>query len=137
VSRGAVTLQRRVLLVDDDPLLLDVLTTVLDLEEFEVLAASDGDTALDLATRVRIDLVVCDVRMPGTDGLEVCRRLKTDPSTADVPVILLTGRDTEGSRAAGEAAGCDAYVTKPFSALELLDVMRAQPPREPRPSSEE
>ncbi len=124
MGSGAVALQRRVLLVDDDPLLLEVLTTVLDLEEFEVVAAADGETALDLAARERIDLVVCDVRMPGTDGIEVCRRLKADPTTADVPVILLTGKDTAEGRAAGEAAGCDAYVTKPFSALELLDVMR-------------
>lgn len=137
MSRGTVALQQRVLLVDDDPLLLEVLTTVLDLEEFEVLAASDGDTALGLATRERIDLVVCDVRMPGTDGLEVCRRLKTDPSTAGVPVILLTGRDTEEGRAAGEAAGCDAYVTKPFSAIELLEVMRTQLAREPPPDAEQ
>ncbi len=70
--------------------------------------------------------------MPGTDGLEVCRRLKSNPETADLPVILLTARDTPEGRAAGEQAGCDAYVTKPFSPLELLDIMRAQPRRRPR-----
>lgn len=127
---AAVGLKRRVLLVDDDPLLLEVLTTVLDLEEFAVVAASDGETALDLAADQWIDLVVCDVRMPGIDGLEVCRRLKADAATADVPVILLTGKDTDEARAAGQAAGCDAYVTKPFSALELLDVMRGLPDRD-------
>ena len=135
MSGGAVALKRRVLLVDDDPLLLEVLTTVLDLEEFEVLAASDGDTALGLAAREVVDLVVCDVRMPGTDGLEVCRRLKADPATADLPVILLTAKDTEEGRAAGEEVGCDAYVTKPFSPLELLDIMRSQPSRPRRDGS--
>lgn len=118
---------RRVLLVDDDPLLLDVLTTVLDLEDFEVVAAADGDTALDIAAEQPIDLVVCDVRMPGTDGIEVCRRIRSDPATKDVPVILLTARDTEEGRRAGEAAGCNAYVTKPFSPLELLEILRSLP----------
>ena len=126
---GSLAVQRRVLLVDDDLLLLEVLTTVLDLEEFDVVSASDGDTALEIAARDEVDLVVCDVRMPGTDGLEVCRRLKGDPETAELPVVLLTARDTPEGRAAGEAAGCDAYVTKPFSPLELLQILRAQPHR--------
>ena len=129
MTGGAVAMKRRVLLVDDDPLLLEVLTTVLGLEEFEVLAASDGDTALALAAKEDVDLVVCDVRMPGTDGIEVCRRIKDDASTEDLPVILLTARDTPEGREAGQAAGCDAYVTKPFSPLELLEILRSQPPR--------
>lgn len=129
MTGGAVAVKRRVLLVDDDPLLLEVLTTVLDLEEFEVLAASDGATALELAAKEDVDVVVCDVRMPGTDGIEVCRRIKDAPSTQDLPVILLTARDTPEGREAGQAAGCDAYVTKPFSPLELLDILRSQPPR--------
>lgn len=129
MNDGAVATKRRVLLVDDDPLLLDVLTTVLDLEDFDVVAASDGDAALDVVARENLDLVVCDVSMPGTDGLEVCRRLKADAATEDLPVILLTARDTDEGRRAGEAAGCDAYVTKPFSPLELLEILRAQPVR--------
>ncbi len=129
MSGGAVAAKRRVLLVDDDPLLLEVLTTMLDLEEFEVLAASDGDRALELAATEAVDVVVCDVRMPGTDGIEVCRRIKGEASTKDLPVILLTARDTPEGREAGETAGCDAYVTKPFSPLELLDILRSQPPR--------
>jgi two-component system, cell cycle response regulator len=59
--------------------------------------------------------------MPGIDGLEVCRRAKADPRTADVPLILLTARDRAEDRAAGEAAGCDDYLTKPFSPLDLID----------------
>lgn len=129
MTGGAVATKRRVLLVDDDPLLLEILTTVLDLEEFEVLAASDGDSALELAAKEHVDLVVCDVRMPGTDGIEVCRRLKDDAATEDLPVILLTARDTPEGREAGQAAGCDAYVAKPFSPLELLEILRSQPPR--------
>ncbi len=120
--------RRRVLLVDDDPLLLDVLSTVLDLEEFDVVSATNGEAALEIAASDHVDVVVCDVRMPGTDGLEVCRRLKQDPVTTQLPVILLTARDTEEDRAAGREVGCDAYVTKPFSPLELLETLRSHPP---------
>jgi CheY-like chemotaxis protein len=119
-----VTRRRTVLLVDDDPLILEVLRTILDLEEFEVTTASDGREAIDAVERRRPDVVVCDVMMPGVGGLEVCRTLKAAHETADVPVILLTARDRPEDRQAGEDAGCDAYLTKPFSPLQLIDVIR-------------
>lgn len=122
----------RILLVDDDDVLLGVLATVLDLEEYEVDTASDGDQALANVADAEPDLVVCDVSMPGTDGLEVCRRLKADPDTADLPVVLLTARGGTQDREAGVAAGCDAYLTKPFSPLQLLDVIRDLDPRRGR-----
>ncbi len=113
---------RRVLVVDDDPLIREVLQTILDLRELEVSTASDGAGALaSLAEDPLPDVVVCDVMMPGIDGFEVCRRIKDDPRTRDVPVILLTARDRAEDRAAGLAAGCDDYVTKPFSPLALID----------------
>jgi CheY-like chemotaxis protein len=112
----------RVLVVDDDPLILEVLQTILDLEDLDVACASDGTAALELLAAEPVpDVIVCDVMMPGLSGLEVCRRVKADPRTADVPVILLTARDRSEDRAAGEAAGCDAYLTKPFSPLALID----------------
>lgn len=116
---------RRVLVIDDDPLILEVLKTVLDLEEFEVDTAEDGEAGLRGLADQRPDVVVCDVMMPGIDGLEVCRRIKGDPGTADLPVVLLTARDRSEDRAAGEAAGCDAYLIKPFSPLHLIDVIGA------------
>lgn len=115
---------RHVLVVDDDPLILEVLQTVLDLEEFEVSTSPDGEGALELVEQQRPDVVVCDVMMPGLDGLEVCRRLKEAPATADLPVVLLTARDRAEDRAAGEDAGCDAYLIKPFSPLHLIEVIR-------------
>jgi CheY-like chemotaxis protein len=115
--------QRRVLVVDDDPLILEVLKTVLDLEEFDVVTAADGEAGLERLREQRPDVVVCDVMMPGIDGLEVCRRIKAERETADLPVVLLTARDRAEDRAAGEAAGCDAYLTKPFSPLHLIDVI--------------
>jgi two-component system, cell cycle response regulator len=113
-----------VLLVDDDPLILEVLSTILDLEEFDVVTASNGRKALAAVDASRPDVVVCDVMMPEVDGLEVCRRLKSDPATVDLPVILLTARDRPEDRQAGEDAGCDAYLTKPFSPLQLIDIIR-------------
>lgn len=117
---------RRILVVDDDPVILEVLRIVLNLEELEVTSATDGATALELLAEDPLpDVVVCDVMMPGTDGLEVCRRVKADERTAAIPVILLTARDREEDRAAGLSAGCDAYLTKPFSPLELMDQIAA------------
>ena len=126
MASAVSAIRQRVFLVDDDPTLLEVLTTALNLEELDVVPASDGETALRIAADGAVDVVVCDVGMPDPDGLEVCRRLKTDPRTEDLPVILLTGRDTDEDRSRGLAAGCDAYVTKPFSPLELLELIRRE-----------
>jgi CheY-like chemotaxis protein len=127
VRTGSAVARRSVLLVDDDPLILEIITTILDLEEFEVRTAGDGRQALASVADQRPDVVVCDVTMPGLDGLSVCRELKADPVTADVAVVLLTARDRDEDRQEGEAAGCDAYLTKPFSPLQLIDVIRDIP----------
>lgn len=115
---------RRILLVEDDPTLLEVLATVLDLEEFRVATAPGGAAALAEATAHPPDAVVCDVGMPDIDGVEVCHRLKADPTTAAVPVILLTATPAEADRAAAAEVGCARWLTKPFSALELIDLLR-------------
>lgn len=111
---------RTVLVVDDDATTLEVLHTVLDLEEFAVLTASDGQSALDIATSSAPDVIVLDVMMPGLDGYQVCRALKDDPRTSEIPVVLLTARDQPDDREQGTAAGCDLYLTKPFSPLTLI-----------------
>lgn len=127
--------RQRVLLVDDDPTLLEVLTTALHLEELDVVAVSDGEAALRVAADGAVDLVVCDVGMPDPDGFEVCRRLKSDSRTEGLPVILLTGRDSDEGRSRGKAAGCTAYVTKPFSPLELLELIRRERAGDPTGSA--
>ncbi|MEX0835441.1 MAG: response regulator, partial [Nitriliruptor sp.] len=112
--------------VDDDPLILEVLRTILDLEDLEVTTVEDGGAALaQLEVDPRPDVIVCDVMMPEIDGLEVCRRVKGDPRTASIPVLLLTARDRSEDRAAGLAAGADDYVTKPFSPLALIERIAA------------
>ena len=116
--------RRHVLVIDDDPVILRLLATVLDLEEFQVSTASDGHAGLAAVQQKGPDVVVCDVVMPGVDGHEVCRRIKSDPATVDLPVVLLTAHGGHDGRAAGEAAGCDAYLAKPFRPLELLEVVR-------------
>ena len=117
-------MRRRVLLVDDDPVVLEVLSTVLDLEEFEVLAAADGAEALELVAQQAPQVVVCDVAMPGIDGFEVCRRVRHDPATEQLPVVLLTAHGGPDEQRAGAEAGCDALLTKPFSPLELIELLR-------------
>ncbi|THA56829.1 response regulator transcription factor [Streptomyces sp. A1136] len=107
----------RILVVDDDPTVSEVVAQYLRRAGFTVEEAGDGPTALDRAGRARPDLVVLDLMLPGLDGLEVCRRLR---ETGPVPVIMLTARGDEDDRIAGLEVGADDYVTKPFSPRELV-----------------
>lgn len=107
----------RILVVDDDPTVAEVVTGYLRRAGFEVETAADGPSALACAGRVWPDLVVLDLMLPGLDGLEVCRRLR---ATGPVPVIMLTARGDEDDRIAGLELGADDYVTKPFSPRELV-----------------
>ena len=107
---------RLVLLVDDDPTVLEVCRSYLEQAGFRVHEAADAFTALDAVSRERPDLVVLDRMLPGVDGIEVCRRIR---STSPVPVIMLTALGGEDDRIAGLEAGVDDYLTKPFSPREL------------------
>ena len=118
--------QAKVLIVDDEPTQLSLLHDALSYAGYEVLAATDGPTALDIATLVVPDLILTDVDMPGMDGYEVCRRLKDDRALRDVPVIFQTARVGVKEMAMGYAAGGADYVTKPFRLYELLAAVRAQ-----------
>lgn len=118
---------QRILVVDDDELTRDVLATILDLEEFTAVFAGDGEAALArLDDSGPFDAIVADVMMPGLDGFELCRRVKQSdqPELAGTPVILLTAKSTERDQREGEEAGADAYITKPFSPLYLLESIR-------------
>lgn len=108
----------RVLVVDDDPTVADVVLAYLRRDGIEAAHAADGLTALDSARRVPPDLVVLDLMLPGLDGLEVCRRLRAD--RPDLPVVMLTARGEEEDRIAGLEVGADDYVVKPFSPRELV-----------------
>lgn len=120
----------RLLLVDDDALLVAVLSAALAEEGYTVDAAGDGRDALRRFQHSRPDLVVLDVQLPEMDGLEVCRRLRAQAST---PIILLTSRAEEVDRVTGLDLGADDYVTKPFSTRELCARIRALDRRLERP----
>jgi response regulator RpfG family c-di-GMP phosphodiesterase len=109
------------LLVDDDAGLRELLRTTFEGFEVEVEEAADAADAAARVAATRPDVIVLDVMMPGIDGLEYCRRLKADPATRDIGVVLLTGSEG-GSRVAADGAGADAFIAKPFSPLELLGV---------------
>jgi putative nucleotidyltransferase with HDIG domain len=112
----------RLLLVDDDPGLRALVRTTFEAVDVEVEDAEDVTAARASMAALPPDAVVLDVSMPGVDGLSYCRELKDDPATRDVPVVLLTGSDS-GTRESARDAGCDAYLRKPFSPLELLAVV--------------
>jgi DNA-binding response OmpR family regulator len=110
-----------ILIVDDEPSILDMLTYNLEKEHFHVLAARDGRQALHLAAEHKPDLIILDLMLPEVDGLEVCRQLRRE---GDVPIIMLTARDEEIDRVVGLELGADDYVVKPFSVRELLARVR-------------
>jgi two-component system cell cycle response regulator len=115
----------RILVVDDVLANVKLLEARLSAEYFDVRTASDGLEALRLCARGAFDVVLCDVMMPGMDGFEVCRRLKADPATAHVPVILVTALDGSSDRVRGLEAGADDFLTKPVDELALIARVRS------------
>ncbi|KWV95865.1 MULTISPECIES: phosphate regulon transcriptional regulator PhoB [unclassified Erythrobacter] len=110
----------KLLLVEDDPALSELLEYRFTNEGYQVRTTSDGDEALLLASEDVPDLVILDWMIEGTSGIEVCRRLRRDKETAHVPIIMLTAREAEDDRVRGLDTGADDYLTKPFSPRELL-----------------
>ncbi len=110
-----------VLIADDDAGLRRLLSATLANPDFALLLAADGLEALRLAREHLPDVVVLDVVMPGLNGFDVCEALKADPQTSHARVILLTALQGPQERARGQQAGADAFLTKPFSPVELLD----------------
>jgi DNA-binding response OmpR family regulator len=115
---------KTILVADDEPDVLQLVTTSLKNAGYTVLARSDGATALETARAERPALLVLDLMLPGMPGLEVCRSLKKDPATASMPIIMLTAKADEIDRIVGFELGADDYMTKPFSPREL--VLRVQ-----------
>lgn len=112
---------KTILLADDEAPLRTLVHTTLDDPAYRILEAADGLAALDLARREHPDLLILDWMMPGLSGIEVARTLRQDPTTQDIPIILLTARSQQADVAQGHAVGVYAYLIKPFSPLELLE----------------
>ena len=115
-----------VLVVDDIPANLSVLLDLLTGAGFAVLVADSGERALLQVSHRRPDLILLDVMMPGLDGVETCRRLKTDPKTCDIPVLFMTALTDTAARLAGFAVGAVDYISKPFEPEEVLARLRVQ-----------
>jgi two-component system response regulator RegX3 len=122
----------RVLVVEDEPGLSQSVQYALESEGFVVLAAESGVEAVDVARRAKPDLILLDLMLPKMSGLDVCRQVRT---FSDVPIIMLTAKDSEADKVAGLELGADDYVTKPFSMRELVARVRAHLRRASRPGT--
>jgi DNA-binding response OmpR family regulator len=116
-------MNKRILVVDDETYILNILDFSLGGEGFEVLTANNGEEALTMAVDQHPDLIVLDVMMPKIDGFEVCRALKAKADTKDIPIILLTAKDRDNDRQRGQEVGVDRYMTKPFSPQKLIEAI--------------
>jgi len=114
-----------VLVIDDDPVILELLRVNFEIEGFDVICATDGEDGLRRAQADRPDVVISDVMMPRRDGLQLLTELKGDPATEDLPVILLSAKAQKSEVQHGIDMGADDYITKPFDPLELIDRLNA------------
>jgi len=120
----------QIVVVDDDPVMRKLLQMKLEADGHSVTLAANGDEALALANFSPPELMVLDIAMPGLDGLEVTRRLRGQPATKSLPIVLLTGRDKDPDIIAGWQSGADYYITKPFVIEHLryfIKTMQDQP----------
>jgi DNA-binding response OmpR family regulator len=119
------TLTRRVLVVEDDEAIRELIALHLKLEGFAVLPAADGSEALRLAKSERFELIVLDVMLPGLDGISVCAAVRRDSANRDTPILMLTARREESDKVLGLETGADDYLTKPFGIREFIARVRA------------
>ena len=113
----------RALVVDDSAVIRELITVNLELEGFEVATAGDGETAIDLAAKMRPDVITLDVMMPRLSGFDTVVRLRQDERTAGIPVVMVTGRAQAADLERGEEVGVEAYLTKPFEPDALVEVV--------------
>lgn len=124
-ARGSMTPARKILIVEDERDILQLVTHYLEKEGFRVRSATDGPAGLMAARHERPDLIVLDLMLPGMDGLEVCRKMRADALTAMTPIMMLTAKAEETDRVVGLELGADDYLVKPFSPKELVARVKA------------
>lgn len=115
--------EKRILIADDDPVILRLIQVNLELEGYEVITANNGQEAVDIAAVEHPDLVILDIMMPRLDGYQACEKLKAAEETKDIPVIFLSAKAQQGDIEKGQSFGVAAYLTKPFDPTELLEVV--------------
>jgi len=116
---------KRILIVDDEPDLVETLRFPLEMEGYQVLVADNGEMGLNLARKERPDLIILDLMLPKLDGYKVCRLLKFDERFKEIPVLMVTARTQEKDRLLGKETGADEYITKPFDIEQLLEKVKA------------
>jgi len=115
---------KKILVVDDEMHIIRIVKYKLESAGYEVLSALNGEEALKVAREQKPELVFLDIMMPGINGYEVCSKLKEDPQTRDIIIIMLTAKGQESDKIKGLEVGVDEYITKPFSPQDLLDRAR-------------
>jgi len=115
----------KILVIDDEKDLIELVRYNLEKEGYLIRGVQDGESGLSAAKKEMPELVVVDLMLPGIDGLDVCRSLRSDPRTARIPIIMLTAKSEESDRVLGLELGADDYVTKPFSPRELIARIKA------------
>lgn len=114
---------RKILIVEDEESLLKLESILLTTRGYKVSGVTDGLKALEAIEKERPDLVLLDIMIPGIDGFEVCRRIKANPATAELPVIMLTAKKSSADQARGAEAGANAYMTKPFKSGKIIEIV--------------
>ncbi len=125
IALGRNAVGRKILLVDDEPVLVETIAYNLEQAGYQVVTAADGASALEAAQRETPDLIILDIMLPEMDGLEVCRQLRRESETATTPIMMLTAKGDEIDKVVGLEVGADDYVIKPFGRRELLARVRA------------
>ena len=123
MNGGYAMSQKKILIVEDEESLLKLESILLSTRGYQVAGVKDGLAALMEIEREKPDLVLLDIMMPGIDGFEVCRRIKDNPDTAGIPVVMLTAKKSTADQNRGAEVGADAYVTKPFKSGRIIEII--------------
>lgn len=118
-----------ILVVDDDELMVELISDLLIDEGHDVRSAMDGHAGLDAIAKSIPSLLILDMNMPGMDGFEVAKTIRNDPRTAELPIIAFTGQDTSGDYDAAYKAGCNAFISKPLQPAQLIEVVERLVPK--------
>jgi len=124
-KEGVVLIPKRILIVEDDPSVLKATSYILEKAGYEVLTAQNGLEGLRKAKEDNPDLLILDVMLPGIDGFEICYSLRTEPQTAQLPILMFSAKGQESDKATGLKVGADEYLTKPVDREVLLNKVAA------------